>query len=87
MNWQKKIQQIIRTRDLRNRLLFVVFILVIFRLTAHIPLPGVDPTALKSFFSDNQFFSLLEEAELLEFAQEQRPEKIFSLLFSSTLFR
>lgn len=33
--------------------------LVIFRITAHIPVPGVDPNALLNYFNGNQFFGLL----------------------------
>ncbi len=48
-----------KTRDLRNSILFVLSMLVIFRIAAHIPVPGVDPEALRSFFSSNQIFGLL----------------------------
>jgi len=33
--------------------------LILFRVTAHIPVPGVDTSALKDIFSGNQFFGLL----------------------------
>lgn len=48
-----------KTRDLRNSILFVLAMLVIFRIAAHIPVPGVDPEALRAFFSSNQIFGLL----------------------------
>ncbi len=48
-----------KTRDLRNSILFVLSMLVIFRIAAHIPVPGVDPEALRAFFSSNQIFGLL----------------------------
>lgn len=54
-----KIRTIWQYKDLRNSILFVLAILVIFRLAAHIPLPGVDREALKNFFSQNQVFGLL----------------------------
>jgi preprotein translocase subunit SecY len=38
---------IFRVKDLRNRILFTAFILLIFRLGANIPIPGVNLTALK----------------------------------------
>lgn len=44
---------------LRRRILFVVGILVLFRLGASIPIPGVDVTALQRVFSENGLFSLL----------------------------
>jgi preprotein translocase subunit SecY len=43
----------------RNSLLFVFGMLVVFRVAAHIPVPGVDVSALGSLFSQNTFFGLL----------------------------
>lgn len=54
-----KIVQIWKIKDLRNNILFVLAMLTIFRLAAHIPVPGVDPSALKDFFSSNQILGLL----------------------------
>jgi len=54
-----KLIQIWKARDLRNNILFVLAMLVIFRLAAHIPVPGVDTSALKDFFAGNQMMSLL----------------------------
>ena len=48
-----------KTAEVRNSLFFVFVMLVIFRVTAHIPVPGVDPLALTSLFQGNQFFGLL----------------------------
>jgi preprotein translocase subunit SecY len=45
--------------DLRRRLLFTAFILVVFRLAAHIPAPGVNVGLLRSLFAKNQFLGLL----------------------------
>ncbi|HMO77849.1 MAG TPA: preprotein translocase subunit SecY [Candidatus Paceibacterota bacterium] len=44
---------------IRNRVLFVLGALVIFRMLATIPIPGVDQTVLEQFFSNNQFLGLL----------------------------
>jgi preprotein translocase subunit SecY len=55
----EKVMQIFKVKELRNKLLFIVAILVIFRLIATIPVPGVDQEQLKNFFSNNQFFGLL----------------------------
>lgn len=44
---------------LRNRVLFVFVALIVFRLLAAIPTPGVNLAALESFLSNNQFFGLL----------------------------
>ncbi len=48
-----KFIQIWKAKDLRNSVLFVLAMLVIFRLAAHIPIPGVDTTDLKNFFQNN----------------------------------
>src|SRR5574340_1036712 len=56
--WQKFIQ-IWKIPDLRKNILFVLLMLVIFRLAAHIPVPGVDLGNLKKFFESNQILGLL----------------------------
>lgn len=53
------LKNILKSRDLRNKILFVLFILIIFRVAAVIPVPGIDTSRLKSFFEGNQFFGLL----------------------------
>jgi preprotein translocase subunit SecY len=59
MRFFSTIKQVFTMPDLRNKILFVVGLLVISRILAHVPLPGVDLTALRSFFSQNQIFGLL----------------------------
>ena len=54
-----KLIQIWKAKDLRKNILFVLAMLVIFRIAAHIPVPGVDVGALKDFFSGNQILGLL----------------------------
>lgn len=44
---------------IRNRILFVLGALVVFRMLATIPIPGVDQTVLEQFFNNNQFLGLL----------------------------
>lgn len=46
-------------KSIRNRILFVLLALVIFRALAAIPIPGVDQTVLAQFFENNQFLGLL----------------------------
>ena len=46
--------------DLKKRIIYTVILLLIFRVLAHIPLPGVDLAKLKEFFSSNQVFGLLD---------------------------
>ncbi|KKP80097.1 MAG: preprotein translocase subunit SecY [Candidatus Moranbacteria bacterium RIFOXYA12_FULL_35_19] len=54
-----KIIQIFKIKELRNKIFFILTLLVIFRLAANIPIPGIDQERLKMFFADNQFFGLL----------------------------
>jgi len=54
-----KINQIWKARDLRNSLLYVLGLLVIFRLAAHIPIPGVNEIALKNLFASNQMLGMM----------------------------
>ena len=46
--------------DLRRRILVTVGILVVFRFIAHVPLPGVNPEALKSLFESNALLGMLD---------------------------
>ncbi len=49
-----------KTPIFRKKLLFTLGILVVFRLTAHIPVPGVNLALLQQFFAQNQLLSLLD---------------------------
>ena len=40
--------------DLRRRLVFLLLALVVYRVGAHIPVPGIDPTQLQQLFKDQQ---------------------------------
>ncbi len=46
--------------DLRRRILITIGILVIFRFIAHVPLPGVDQSALQSLFERNALLGMLD---------------------------
>jgi preprotein translocase subunit SecY len=50
---------IFRIKELRNKIFFILALLVIYRLAANIPLPGVDVLALKRLFEQNAFLGLL----------------------------
>ena len=50
---------IFKDRELRKKILFVLGILVVFRIAAALPIPGVDPVRLKALFEGNQFLGLL----------------------------
>lgn len=55
----KTIKAIFSDRGLRNRILFVVVILVITRILAVIPIPQIDASALTSILNQNSFLGLL----------------------------
>ena len=46
--------------DLRRKIIFTLGVLVIFRLAAHIPVPGVDLKGLRQVFQANQLLGLLD---------------------------
>lgn len=46
--------------ELRRKILITAVIIIVYRIAAHIPVSGVDLTALKSLFSGNQFLGLLD---------------------------
>ncbi|OGH69440.1 MAG: preprotein translocase subunit SecY [Candidatus Magasanikbacteria bacterium RIFCSPHIGHO2_01_FULL_47_8] len=54
-----RIQQVWKVKDVRNNILFVVALLVIFRLVAHIPIPGVNLANLRNYLAGNQILGLL----------------------------
>ena len=43
-----------QTNDLRNRIIFTILILSIYRLGTFIPLPGIDPDQLQIMMQSNQ---------------------------------
>ena len=55
-----KIKQIFKIKDIRNKILFILFVLVAFRLAANIPVPGVDVARLRSYFDNNQLLGMLD---------------------------
>ncbi len=50
----------LRLPDLRSKILFTLLILVIYRLAAHIPVPGVDTQNLALLFQSNQLLGFLD---------------------------
>lgn len=54
-----KLKIVVTEPAIRNRVLFVLAALVVFRLLAAIPIPGVDQNVLAQFFANNQFLGLL----------------------------
>src|SRR3989344_4358762 len=54
-----KILQLFKRPELRNKILFILALLVISRVISNIPMPAVDADKLRDFFSQNQFFGLI----------------------------
>lgn len=54
-----RILRIWHIKDVRNNILFVIAMLVLFRIVAHIPVPGVDVANLRNFLQGNQILGLL----------------------------
>ncbi len=55
----RKLKIMATDKAIRNRILFVIGALMVFRALAAIPIPGVDPVVLAQFFANNQFLGLL----------------------------
>src|SRR5436189_1960361 len=49
-----------RTPDLRNKILFTLGMIVVFRFLAHVPLPGVNEAQLQTLLQNNQLLNLLD---------------------------
>ncbi len=64
---------IFRIPDLRKRIIFTLIILIIYRVGAHIPIPGINVTALKHYFEEAattgimDFFDLFSGGALKRF--------------------
>src|SRR3989338_3042507 len=54
-----KLSSVLNDALLRKRLLFILAALVVFRVMAAIPIPGIDIGALQRLFENNQFLGLL----------------------------
>jgi len=57
--WADKIIFLFKNKELRNKFLFVLFLFVVFRIAANIPIPGIGVEDLRKFFDQNQVFGLL----------------------------
>ncbi|MCL5797260.1 MAG: preprotein translocase subunit SecY [Patescibacteria group bacterium] len=49
-----------KSKELRQKLIITAFIFLVFRIFAHIPLPGVNLIKLRSLFSQSEFLGLLD---------------------------
>ena len=57
--WEK-MQQIWKIKEIRNKILYVLGMLVVFRVVAHIPIPGVNLANLQRFLESNKIFGFLD---------------------------
>ncbi|MFA6472315.1 MAG: preprotein translocase subunit SecY, partial [Candidatus Latescibacterota bacterium] len=56
------VDSLFKIPDLRKRLLFVLFMCIVYRLCIKVPIPGIDPTALRSIMSgmSNTLFGMYD---------------------------
>lgn len=54
-----KLRIMFTDESIRNRILFVIAALIVFRALATVPIPGVNESVLQQFFANNQFLGLL----------------------------
>jgi len=52
--------KIFKSQEVRRKILFTIAIIAVFRLIAHIPVPGVDTTAIKAYLQNNVFFGFFD---------------------------
>src|SRR3989344_4909610 len=52
--------KLLKNIELRNKILFSLLAIVVFRLLAHIPVPGVNLEAVRSFLSGSVLFGLFD---------------------------
>lgn len=53
------LQKAIKVGDLRQKLLFTLFMILVFRIGAHVPVPGIDPDVIQKFLT-GQLFSFFD---------------------------
>ena len=57
--WYDKILFLFKNKELRNKIILILGLFVVFRIAANIPVPGVSLENLRRFFAENQAFGLL----------------------------
>lgn len=60
MIYFSSIKKAFQVKELRKKILFTVLIFLVFRIFAHVPVPGVDISSLKDLFAQSQLLSLLD---------------------------
>ena len=53
MNFLSRVQNIFKVEELKNRILFTLALLTVYRIGCHIPTPGINGEALSKFLSQN----------------------------------
>ena len=56
----EKIKMLFRDPQLKRKIIFTVFIFLVFRIFAFLPVPAIDLPKLRTLFDQNQFLSLLD---------------------------
>lgn len=56
----QKLQLLVKDRELRRKTLFTLFIFLVFRIFAFLPVPAINLAKLRVLFAQNQFLSLLD---------------------------
>ncbi|MBX4211296.1 MAG: preprotein translocase subunit SecY, partial [Candidatus Yanofskybacteria bacterium] len=54
-----RILQVFKRPELRTKVFFILALLAVSRLIAHIPIPAIDASRLREFLAQNQFFGLI----------------------------
>ena len=54
------LSNIFKIPELRQRIIFTLIMFAVFRMGTHIPVPGVDPSAIEQLFNNGSLFGLLD---------------------------
>ncbi len=54
----RTLEKILKDSSLRNKILFIIFVLFLFRLLSNIPIPGADPFRLSQFLDSGSFLGI-----------------------------
>lgn len=54
------LSNVVKIPELRQRIIFTLIMFAVFRMGTHIPVPGVDPTAIEALFQNGSLFGLLD---------------------------
>lgn len=59
MSFLESIYNALKIPELKRKIIFTLLIFAVFRIVAFVPIPGVEPGAVRELFRSNQFFGLL----------------------------